>query len=129
MIICGIVSKIAITRHLIGKPAIHALIEMRWLNVEQSETEGGGQGHNANLNPRECFQPSGHANGILFGPIGFKPGGVLRNSPEIRSCLALGVRRHEPALSSASAPENTRYKRRNILLHLSLTAQLSIHPL
>jgi hypothetical protein len=62
VIVHGVVSKVTGALHLIDKPSIDALVEMRWFYVQERDTQGCRQRQNANFNPGEFFQPCGHAN-------------------------------------------------------------------
>src|SRR4029453_17294447 len=56
VVVHRIVTKVTVACHLICKPAIHTLVEMRWLDVEQSDTQRRGECQDADLNPGKCFQ-------------------------------------------------------------------------
>ena len=53
VVVCRIVVVVSCCGHLIGKPAIHPFVKMRWFDLNQPDTQNGCDENNRNFRQRE----------------------------------------------------------------------------
>ena len=53
VVVCRVVVVVAIRRHLVGEPAVHPLIKMRRLDLDQPDAKENRHTENSNFKKRE----------------------------------------------------------------------------